>query len=623
MKLLRSVLLRLPLGLLPLLPVLIYQASYMNSFFPITEGWFSTYGTMIRDGMVPYRDFPLLLPPLYPLFIALVQSLLGEQLIVLHGIGLLVTGLIGVVLYDILRGGFPAGVAGVSAAVALVYYQSGNAFIGYDFTQLLTLWLLLAVMMLSRYLREEGWRTRDPQAAQRLLWSGFFLALAVLTKQSNGGVGTVIIGIAMLVLLWRLAGLRYALAAACRMAAGFFIPWIAIMGWLGWHGAIAAYLRQVFTDAAAAKGGLAVSLTQWVPGFFSGAYWPLSLQLGKIVAFGMALTVLMVVLVAAIARRKSWRIASLWCTGPRASQGLAVGAAVLLLGLVALVRFGDLSPYAPLLREGEWIYRHAILAAVNLYLVGGALAMLFFLWRPGKTMAWFVLMLAVGLGLTCGNGTSAGLSEISAFLGVALLSAMALRVGLPYMVPALIPLGAMLLLAAYLIHHKYENPYYWWSIESPDIRRTACGEPSGLLAGLCVPPQKLIAMEAITEAITQHSAAGAPIYVFPHMPIFYRLADRPPFAGAVASWFDFMSDRQAEQLALSLAERPPAVLVVAQLPELVFTTHERLFRGEKPASQRQILAAVAMLQRTGQIRVVEEVAQLDGLRVIVYARVAH
>lgn len=51
----------------------------MNEFFPITEGWFSTYGAMIRDGAVPYRDFPLLLTPLYPFFIALLQMLAGES----------------------------------------------------------------------------------------------------------------------------------------------------------------------------------------------------------------------------------------------------------------------------------------------------------------------------------------------------------------------------------------------------------------------------------------------------------------------------------------------------------------------------------------------------------------
>jgi len=102
---------------------------------------------------VPCRDFLLPLPPFYPVFIACIQSLFGESLVPLHWVGLVINGLIGLVIYALLRELFPPGVTGVAAAMGLLYYQSGNAFIGYDFTQLLTLWLLLAALMLAVVLR--------------------------------------------------------------------------------------------------------------------------------------------------------------------------------------------------------------------------------------------------------------------------------------------------------------------------------------------------------------------------------------------------------------------------------------------------------------------------------------
>ena len=49
-----------------LVPLAIYQILYVNAFYPITEGWFSEYAHLIRTGAVPYRDFSLLLTPLYP-----------------------------------------------------------------------------------------------------------------------------------------------------------------------------------------------------------------------------------------------------------------------------------------------------------------------------------------------------------------------------------------------------------------------------------------------------------------------------------------------------------------------------------------------------------------------------
>ena len=90
-------------ALLPLCPVLVYQISYMNSFYPITEGWFTAYGSLIRGGDVPYRDFLLPLPPFYPALIACIRSLFGESLVPLHWVGLVITGLIGLVLYALLR----------------------------------------------------------------------------------------------------------------------------------------------------------------------------------------------------------------------------------------------------------------------------------------------------------------------------------------------------------------------------------------------------------------------------------------------------------------------------------------------------------------------------------------
>ena len=125
-------------------PTILYQTLYVNSFFPITEGWFSEYAYLIRIGMMPYSDFSLLLPPLYPLQIAAFQSVFGEGLLPLHYLGIVLTGLIGFVLFDILKQLFNGWISAISAAVTMIYYQSGNAFIGYDFTQFLTLYVLLA-----------------------------------------------------------------------------------------------------------------------------------------------------------------------------------------------------------------------------------------------------------------------------------------------------------------------------------------------------------------------------------------------------------------------------------------------------------------------------------------------
>jgi hypothetical protein len=104
------------------------------------------------------------------------------------------------------------------------------------------------------------------------------------------------------------------------------------------------------------------------------------------------------------------------------------------------------------------------------------------------------------------------------------------------------------------------------------------------------------------------------------MPILYMLADRKPFAGAIVSWFDVMSDRQALDLSQQLLSAPPPVVVVAELPEYVLASHEKLFREGKEMGQREIIRTIAELERTKKIVRIDSVNNLYGLNIVIYAR---
>jgi hypothetical protein len=291
--------------------------------------------------------------------------------------------------------------------------------------------------------------------------------------------------------------------------------------------------------------------------------------------------------------------------------------------LIALVSAIYLHPCSACTADkalGFRIYNYAILWSVNFYCAGTLVVLWLWLKHPTTQRAQWLLVLMFGVGLIFGNGTSAGLSEISAFLGIAILFAALLRLAQPYLLASVMPLLLMGCFMAYLVEHKFTDPYYWWAIESPDIRSEQCADATGILSGLCVPPEKYAKMQQIVEAIHHHSTPGAPIYVFPHMPIFYLLSDHPPIDGAVVSWFDFMSDRQARRVSDTLAKTPPEVMVVAQLPELVLSTHERLFRGGAAMGQRAIIETIMALVRDHKIVPIATIEQLDGLTVVVYAR---
>ncbi|NDH67385.1 MAG: hypothetical protein EBY22_05655, partial [Gammaproteobacteria bacterium] len=176
--------------LLTLITILIYNLIWFNRFLPLTEGWFSTYAQLILSGKLPYRDFYLFLPPLYPLTIAGIMAIFGPQLIILRIVGIGLILVMSGTLYALLARFFSQRISAAVTAVTIIYYQSGAAHISYDFTHFVSTYSLLSVYFFIQYydrcrlttLLDSSWTKHTGH----LLLSGVFGALTLWTKQSNG-----------------------------------------------------------------------------------------------------------------------------------------------------------------------------------------------------------------------------------------------------------------------------------------------------------------------------------------------------------------------------------------------------------------------------------------------------
>jgi hypothetical protein len=98
--------------------VAFYNAQFAFSFLPLTEGWFSLYALLIRDGHVPYRDFYLYLTPLYPLLMAGMTALLGDTFFALRLAGVAIVAVMALLLYLILTHRFRHSTSALAAVVA-------------------------------------------------------------------------------------------------------------------------------------------------------------------------------------------------------------------------------------------------------------------------------------------------------------------------------------------------------------------------------------------------------------------------------------------------------------------------------------------------------------------------
>ena len=246
--------------------LVIYQLSYAFRFFPITEGWFAVYAWLLRLGYMPYRDFSLLITPLYSLQIAVLQTVFGEDLMYLRVAGIFITSMIGLVLWGILKRFFSSWISAYAATIGTIYYQSGNAFIGYDFTQVLTLYLLLGVLFLLLAI-EKSHPYQNRQSVVYSFFAGFFFCAAMLTKQSNGGIGAAIIVLGYCYGSFRLFGVRSYILCINTIFLGSAALLIPILFWLWIGGALPYFLDQIILDALGAKGG-GQRIFSWIWGFF-------------------------------------------------------------------------------------------------------------------------------------------------------------------------------------------------------------------------------------------------------------------------------------------------------------------------------------------------------------------
>lgn len=199
------------------------------------------------------------------------------------------------------------------------------------------------------------------------------------------------------------------------------------------------------------------------------------------------------------------------------------------------------------------------------------------------------------LGLVFGNGTSPDVGEVSVFLCFALALAFLLSLPSVYGIEKIIISIACFSLILYLTNEKFQRPYTWWYVSEPDIRGNTIRPELPLLAGFRLPPDSTNVLEATTRIIQTHSRPGDDVFTFPHIPVFYVLADRWPHSKVIVSWFDFLPYQLANAEASRLLASPPVVIVNLKIPEAAWQAHELHFGGGKPLGQRDIQAAISEL----------------------------
>jgi len=204
----------------------------------------------------------------------------------------------------------------------------------------------------------------------------------------------------------------------------------------------------------------------------------------------------------------------------------------------------------------------------------------------------------MSIGLIFGNGTSAGIGEVSLFLAFALLLSLSLELYSRYGLPKIIIGLPCLIFVLVITSAKFNEPYNWWYVSEPDVRTALFETQTNNAKGLILSKDSTAAIDETVRIINQNMGEEDDIFTFPNIPGYYLLSGHFPSSKVIVSWFDFLPDALALEEAERLLINPPAVIVNLNLPEHVWTAHEDLFRNGSSLGQRDILASIYSLTVT-------------------------
>jgi hypothetical protein len=153
-----------------------------------------------------------------------------------------------------------------------------------------------------------------------------------------------------------------------------------------------------------------------------------------------------------------------------------------------------------------------------------------------------------------------------------------------------------LLFVAQLSWQKCASPYYWRGWKEADIHRATITLKYPELRGYHVSPETAAFVMRVTDEIEAHSSASEPIFVYPHIPIFYLLSHRQPESFAYVHFIDVAPEFVYATDAAILRKNPPAVIVLFKPTDQELRRDEIYYRSGRRTSQRDLLAAVAEIQ---------------------------
>ena len=537
------------------------------------EGWYSYYAYIVNEeGAVPYVDFELLFPPLYTYIIALFTKIFGYELMALRVLGVVIytlTGVFACLIFEKLTHKPWLGFLGGILTVAVL--QSEVVQIFYDYIRVMDLFVYVSVYFFIRYLD----RVRlDERVRVRfdinIVIATLFAVLASMCKQSSGLI-FLLFCFAFFAFIFICLPVKGEAALQVGVMAGVSaVLWGVMVALMYAQGSLDAFINYNFVSSVDAKGGGSIFsiLFGWIP------------RSGKELIFG-ALIMLAVaaVLVAFLLLNRRYP-AEEKPTG--IARYLTYAPALLLVALLLIFVFSGVA--WGLARLNVPIIMYVAFLFCTVFFAVCCFAIIFRK-RIGE-LDWhrhikYTFLSGVIFTLAFSVCTSGGLAESQIALGYAFVPVVLIGAArfCKKDIAILSLCAAMLLQTSVAFGRKVNEMYAWWGLSTGGYseQTVTCDVP--VLKGIKMSPAYAKMYNDVYYGVTENTAEGEEIFVFPHMPVLYLATDRPRATQTAIQWFDVSTDAAVMSDIDTIKEKMPRVMVICTVGEYVISAHESNFRG--------------------------------------------
>lgn len=552
----------------------LYVSIVFNQGMPFAEGWYTYYAQCINSGAIPYKDFEYLFSPIYIYLIAFITRIFGYEIIILRTLGILFFCVITLGTYLIVAevvGKKNCWIACIASTSAVFYLQSEVVQIFYDYIRLMDIFAIFTVYFLIRYVKAIQ---QNKKYYGLLLLCGSCNALFSNVKQNMG-----LIFFAYVLVLIIFLGLYFqkSYKLIIKDLLLYISPSIVITGliylFLAFNGSLGSYLTSTGTGAISAKGGIGAILFNWIfnniNAFSSG--------------FSEAMCIFLFISFIYIYNlyRKKHKTENKVET-EKLNLVTGILFAVIVSVVVLLCKFNKQFATS-ILPESYFSPYTLFLIIFSIFILFGIFMLKDILChtRSMDCQVTFFVLSGAYFAISYGCGTSGGLAEGQATIGIALLIAMSLFF-LCDKWQNIIKIGVISLCVIFTVEvadKKMIYTYNWWGMDESDLWSSTATTDIPLLNGIGMSLETKEVYEQVYNAIAENTDESDQIFCFPQIPIFYSICNRmDPGTTSKVQWFDVSTDPVVLNDIEILKNNMPKAIIMYNTSEYAYESHEKLFR---------------------------------------------